>query len=224
MMAITSAMDLGAAPGGWTQVLLNHMNVTYVLAIDRAQLAPRDRFIPPSSSPPSSTTTSSSSSSFGENPPTISPQIFHVPTTLEYLNLRDYYESTSYDRSTNNSSVSDDTTILLPPKLFSYLVCDASVQWNVLLPMLIQQLQQPGNMNTIEWTIPSIVIITLKLPFKTIHSIRRHILDIQTQVPKFIESLSRIMYGKSMNISSRYRIVHCMANSDSERTLMVVFG
>ena len=220
---VTSAIDLGAAPGGWTQVLLNHMNVTYVLAIDRAQLASPDRFIP-----------SPSSSQVSESHIPLQKHIFHVPTTIENLNLQDYYENCQQQRQhninddtnvvSNNGSTNDDAK-LIPPKLFSYLVCDASVQWNVLLPMITHQLQLEINKNIIQWTIPSVVIITLKLPFKTIHSIRRHILDIQKQVPNFIQTLSMTMYGndKAATVSSNYRIIHCMANSDSERTLLVTF-
>jgi hypothetical protein len=211
---MTSAIDLGAAPGGWTQVLLHHMNVTHVLAIDRAQLAPYKRFIIPSSTatPPP------------PPPPHIdgpmTKHIFHVPSTLEHLNLQLYY--TNFAR--RDDHIEKDTG-LVPPKVFSYLVCDASVQWNVLLPMIIHKLQQEGNMNVIQWTIPSVVVLTLKLPFKTIHSIQRHIVDIQKVVPNFIQQLSTIMYGQHMSamISSKYCITHCMANSDSERTLIVIF-
>ena len=218
-----SAIDLGAAPGGWTQVLLNHVNVSYVLAIDRAELAHRDRFLLPCSNN-------------DDIHRTVEQQIFHVQTTMEKLNLQLFYENyerkqcldydhagtihqTTYDSTTNN------TTVLLPPKLFSYLVCDASVQWNLLLPMILQQLQQPINMDVIQWTIPSVLIVTLKLPFKRIHSIRRHVLEIRKQVPLFLQTLSMIMYGKikSTTIVSRYRIVHCMANSESERTLLAFF-
>ena len=216
-LSFTSAIDLGAAPGGWTQVLLNHMNVTQVLAIDRAQLAHRDRFILPS--PPEV-------ADDYNNP--IMKHIFHVPTTLENLNLRDYYNTfRHHDSIANDEKIGTNThdAKIVPPKIFSYLVCDASVQRNVLLPMIIHQLQQEVNMNIIQWTIPSVVIITLKLPFKTIHSIRRQILDITKQVPSFIQTLSTIMFGNDQPaiISWKYRIIHCMANSDSERTLIIIF-
>jgi hypothetical protein len=127
--------------------------------------------------------------------------------------------------TTDGSIQNDNTAVVLPPSVYSYLVCDASVQWNLLLPMILHQLQQPNNMNIIQWTVPSAAIVTLKLPYKRIHSIRSHVLDIQKQVPLFLQRLLTIMYGnqKSTTISSRYRIIHCMANSESERTLLAIF-
>jgi FtsJ-like methyltransferase len=236
----TTAMDVGAAPGGWTQVLLHHMSVSNVVAIDAATLPMHRMFVRPN------TTTKQRHC------------IYHIPTTLEHLNLSSYIRAHHHQKldENNNETTSrthhPTTTTSTSqmeglPTTYSLLVCDASVQWNLLLPLIIQQLQQPQNRVT--WTVPAVVILTMKLPFKTLPSIQRHVADLQVQIPKFVQQLQAIMYNhhhhhhpttttttsssnndpllsissSDTTVSSRYRVIHLMANSDSERTLIVIF-
>ena len=180
----SAAMDLGAAPGGWTQVLLQQESiVSSVVAVDKAQLAPLHRLLRGSAQ-----------------------RLFHVPATLEHFHYRSYLEEA------NGPAV---------PTHFAILVCDASVQWNNLLPLILQTLLR--NQTVVTWALPAIVVITLKLPFKTIHSIERHILDIEQRVPKFTLDLQATLYPTNLSVTPRYRIIHLMANSDSERTLLIFF-
>jgi predicted rRNA methylase YqxC with S4 and FtsJ domains len=184
------AMDWGAAPGGWTQVLLQHMGVSTVVAVDKAKLAPLHRLLKNSAKQ----------------------RLVHVPATLENFSFQTFLD---------NQEVADEKR---PSTSFSILVCDASVQWNNLLPLILQTMQR--NQTAVTWTLPAMLVLTLKLPFKTIPSLQRHVADIQQQVPIFIQNLQSILYPPSVShppMSSRHRIIHLMANSDSERTLLIFF-
>jgi hypothetical protein len=93
------------------------------------------------------------------------------------------------------------------------------------------------------WTLPAVAVITLKMPFKTVGSIQRHVEDMQCKLPSFLRDLE---HGMLSNVSStleskdgatgtlespsrakpirtRYQLVHLMANADSERTVVAVF-
>jgi 23S rRNA U2552 (ribose-2'-O)-methylase RlmE/FtsJ len=181
-LALTGAgLDLGAAPGGWTQVLLHHAKLCpVVVAVDAAQLAHRVSRLP---------------------------QVVHIQSSMEAAQLPTHCRQ------------------------YSIVVCDACVNWNDLLDddVLIRVLIQTAN----QWTVPAFAVITLKLPFKTVGSIQNHIQSIHEKLPHFLWNMCQTMYPKDSNVDDTdesttvikpaYRLVHLMANSDSERTLIAKF-
>ncbi|GKY90666.1 hypothetical protein MPSEU_000040000 [Mayamaea pseudoterrestris] len=163
-----SGLDIGASPGGWTQVMVNSMNLSNVVALDPARLAKRVIGLP---------------------------QVTHVPSRLD-----------------------DESVDLSKHGPFRIVVCDASVLWHTLLDVLLQSF---ARINA-TWTAPVTFVVTMKLPFKTLQSIQRQIRQMKERVPTFAEGLAKILFPKR-SVRCRHRLLHLMANSDSERTLIVFF-
>jgi 23S rRNA C2498 (ribose-2'-O)-methylase RlmM len=160
------AMDLGACPGGWTQVLVHEMGFQNVLSVDPGILS--DRVLNLS-------------------------QVTHI----------------------RNNILSADITSHGP---FSILVCDASDVWIKILEQI-----ETVVVEKCEWSLPSVCIITLKLPFKTLKSVKRHVDRIQNVIPVFLQRISRKMFPGKGDIQIQSSIVHLMSNSSSERTLLATF-
>jgi len=160
-----ASCDLGACPGGWTQVLVHKMRVASVVAVDPGSLPDRVTRLP---------------------------QVFHEKSTLS-------------------------DAVLEPHGPFSVLVCDASMVWMVAMKQLCDFVPSKA-----AWQLPCAWVITLKLPFKTLGSIAYHVKKIHTTIPAQLEEIKEDMYPKD-NVTVRHRIVHLMANSDSERTLIAIF-
>lgn len=161
-----AGLDLGAAPGGWTQVLVHEMRMSVVVAVDAAKLAQRVASLP---------------------------AVVHIQSSMETANLR-------------------------ASQPYSVLVCDASVGWAVLLDLMVKVVKN------CTWTVPAVAVITLKLPFKTAGSIQRHLDAIDEKLPRSLQDMQAAMYptfGK--RVKTRYRLVHLMANADSERTVIAIF-
>jgi hypothetical protein len=159
-------IDLGASPGGWTQVLVHQMGLSRVLAVDPGR--PADRIL-------------------------TLPQVTHIKSDII-------------------SSVIDPQDGPL-----SVVVCDASEVWIELMKQLEETVAQKC-----KWALPSVWVITLKLPFKTLGSVQRHVDMIYERIPSHLEGISAKMYPGD-KVQARFQIAHLMANSDSERTLIVIF-
>lgn len=102
---------------------------------------------------------------------------------------------------------------------YTIAACDASVLWADLLEMLVRAVASSA-----EWLVPCVWVVTLKFPFKTTGSVQRQIELIQERLPKFLNDLSQAMYPKQFgHIRASHQLLHLMANSDSERTLLIVF-
>jgi FtsJ-like methyltransferase len=185
-------LDLGASPGGWTQVLTHCFGCTKVVAVDAGIVAQRALSAIPLSSG--------------------NAVAVHVQSSMELADL----------------------TIAEP---YVVLVCDASLGWTELLDLMVAAVRRCS------WTLPAAAVITLKMPFKTVGSIQRHVEDMQRKLPSFLRDLEQSMYSNESSpqeskdgatgsqespycarrIRTRYRLVHLMANADSERTVVVVF-
>ena len=81
-----------------------------------------------------------------------------------------------------------------------------------------------------KFTLPCIFVLTMKLPHQTPQSIQRHIQWLQERLPRYLSTMTAAMYpdiGCSTSntplVQTRYIIVHLMANSSSERTLIAIF-
>lgn len=157
--------DLGACPGGWTQVLVHNMRLAHVVAVDPGCLPDRVSQLP---------------------------QVFHEKATLS-------------------------DAILGPHGPFSVLVCDASMVWMVTMKHLCDFVPSKA-----KWLLPCVWVITLKLPFKTLGSIAHHVEKIHATIPAHLDKIKEKMYPGA-NVTVRHRLVHLMANSDSERTMIAIF-
>jgi len=160
-------LDLGASPGGWTQVLVHCAQLSKVVAVDAGLLADRVAQLS---------------------------QVEHVPSIMESCQLPGCKQS------------------------YSILVCDASVRWETLLDLLLPL------MKTVSWTQPAVAVVTMKLPFKRTGSIQRHIGYIEERLPEYLKELSASMYPDGDIVPTRHYLVHLMANTEQERTLIVHFG
>jgi len=202
-----SGLDLGACPGGWTQVLVHVMGLCHVTSVDAAPLAARVARLP---------------------------QVKHVAAHLQTLSILDLL-------------LQHNGTTVAP---YSMVVCDASIMWSELMDELLKRIQvwmdsyhnmlsDENNDNgdqkpLVLWCRPLTWVITMKLPFKTIGSIQRHVQQMHERLPRDLERMASILFPFPKNnatdgstkvtpIRTRFRVVHLMANSDSERTLIAVF-
>lgn len=160
-----AAVDIGAAPGGWVQVLLNDIGVSNIYAVDPAVLADR----------------------------VAKPGVVH--------HFRCKFDQVDWSLLTQRPSL---------------LVCDACLCWSDLFDWIVPVFE------AIEWELPVTVILTLKLPFKSPGSIQRHMGRVQKRLPTFLQTLSTAMFQRQ--VPMRQSILHLLANSESERTLLAFFG
>lgn len=160
-----AGLDLGASPGGWTQVLVHLAQLPKVVAVDPAALADRVRKLS---------------------------HVTHLATTLENANLQAHGP-------------------------YSMVVCDASELYMELFRKMKTLTGKPPC-----WTLPSVWVVTMKLPFKSIGSVQRHVNIIEESAGSHLREMALAMFPKE-NIRIAYRVIHAMANSDSERTLIAVF-
>jgi FtsJ-like methyltransferase len=174
-----AALDLGAAPGGWTQLLLQKNLAaaarplfTRIVAVDPGALAHRIR----------------------------AQNLTHVAATLELVDLT-------------------------PHGPFSLVVCDASFLWSDLLPVIIQLIQRHGPTSTAAplFRLPCTWVITMKLPFKTEGSIARQVSRMHERLGDFVQTMGQKMYGADQHTRSHFRLLHLMANSYTERTVLIRF-
>ncbi len=108
---------------------------------------------------------------------------------------------------------------------FSFVVCDASTNATEVFPKIIctfdkvhekLRREEPDKMLL---TCPSNVVITIKMPYKTNKSQTRILKTIRNQLPHTITSMLKWSTAKR----AFYKIVHQMANSDNERTIIIQF-
>lgn len=161
-----SAIDLGACPGGWTQVLVHKMGLPTVVAVDPGRPADRILFLP---------------------------QVTHIPSRIKSASITPYGP-------------------------FSIVVCDASDIWIEMMNQLVEEVAGKG-----DWLIPAVVVVTLKLPHQTVGSIQRHLHWLTERLPPQLYGMSKKMYPMASQVGVRFQIVHLMANSASERTLISIF-
>lgn len=205
-----AGLDLGAAPGGWTQVMMHHVGLTTVVAVDAGIVAQRALvpFSPKRPSLPSAAT-------IGDNATTVASgtTVTENKTARGVLHLQSSMEAANL-------------TVAQP---YSILVCDASMGWSELLELISTKI-----VTRCTWTLPAVAVITLKMPFKTAGSVKRHIQDMHNTLPGFVRKMEQGMYphvpqsGNSedldtQRIHTRYRLEHLMANADSERTVVAIF-
>ena len=107
----------------------------------------------------------------------------------------------------------------IPP--LSVLVCDASVLWAELWESLAQHV-----FPHIQWRLPAVIVLTCKLPFVTKGSIARHVERIQQQYPIWWKEHLQAMFETAKDnenaLEMEWHLLHLFANSESERTLVVI--
>jgi 23S rRNA U2552 (ribose-2'-O)-methylase RlmE/FtsJ len=188
-------MDIGASPGGWTQVLYNTLHIPTIIALDPAMLAERVMALP---------------------------GVHHLCTDIS----------------------SDECKQVLSKYVpYSVIVCDASESnANELLIKIVETLGRissilvdKGNRNSSMATVvawPLCLVITIKLPYKTIGSMQRNIEKTCEYIPEFLRKIASLGPVSNdngddqcddYNVDIRYKICHLFANSLSERTLVATF-
>lgn len=168
---IGKGVDLGAAPGGWTQVLRQHIGLSQVVSIDPAVLAHRVTSLP---------------------------GVFNVTADMA-----------------SAQAVEGIASVTGP---ISFLVCDACVDSFNILEKIVQLMERIGGN---AFALPAACVITLKMPYKTRTSLDRNLEKVKKKIPQQLRKMASLSYEQQVNI--RHQIVHLMANSDSERTLIVIF-
>jgi hypothetical protein len=163
-----AGLDLGASPGGWTQVLVHKFGIEKVAAVDPGLLAKRITNLP---------------------------GVTHVHSQMETAGAE-----------------------LKSHGPYSVVVCDASMVWMDLLKQLSAKVVPSA-----EWCLPSLWVVTMKFPFKTLGSIQNHVKSLQDCAAEHLNKMALAMYPDNPKVRPTYRVVHLMANSDSERTLIAVF-
>ena len=174
-----SGLDIGAAPGGWSQVLYNSFGLKKVISVDPAILAKR-----------------------------VVPFVQHIKADF-----------------TSDSCVNE----LASYAPFSIVVCDACSNSDEIFSRITNTLQKVSekmkekeNKPTV-LTVPSSFVVTFKLPHKTPLSIERNLKKDVEKLPQQIQNISNIMMTEANHIQASIQILHLLANSESERTVVVTF-
>jgi hypothetical protein len=162
-----AGLDLGASPGGWTQVLAHLFGMPRIVAVDPGKVAARVTQLP---------------------------AVTYLQSHMEKVDLQQHGP-------------------------FSVVVCDASLTWRELLTELSDKVVQSA-----DWCLPSLWIVTMKMPFKSIASVQRHVEALSEFLPLVLGKMAQTMYpGDYAQVRITHRVVHLMANSDSERTVIALF-
>ncbi len=206
----TIGLDLGAAPGGWTQVLLEHFQLSHVLAVDTAHTMAH-RIL--------------------HHATTMKDRVVHVQADLSHHveTARAIYQAMLQrsQPSSSSSSSSQQQQQQHPISLISHVVCDSSTDSHRILPNVVQLVEQLSSLPFVTWTRPSYWVVTLKLPYKTAQSVQRNLDKVVDTIPLHLRRLASLCYSNddvsSSSVVIDYQIVHLMANSDSERTLIAIF-
>jgi 23S rRNA U2552 (ribose-2'-O)-methylase RlmE/FtsJ len=168
---IGKGVDLGAAPGGWTQVLRQHIGLSQVISIDPGVLAHRVTSLP---------------------------GVVNVTADM--------------------ASAQAVEAIAAVTEPISFLVCDACVDSFNILEKIVQLTER---LDRNSFALPAAFVMTLKMPHKTPTSLDRNLEKVKKTIPKQLRKMASLSYEQQVNI--RHQIVHLMANSDCERTLVVMF-
>ena len=72
---------------------------------------------------------------------------------------------------------------------------------------------------------PSVVVVTVKCPYKTEGSLGRVLQGVRDQLPDAVRCILNCVGGggTGTDVMAQYAMVHLMANSDSERTVVILF-
>jgi 23S rRNA C2498 (ribose-2'-O)-methylase RlmM len=102
----------------------------------------------------------------------------------------------------------------------SILVCDASLLWSELLEQVATVLAKCRR-----WCLPAVLVLTLKLPFRSLGSVQRHVGEIQAKLPKLVQEWSTLIASSTSSkpLQTQNQLLHLFANSVSERTVVVTF-
>ena len=196
MLSHGTGLDIGASPGGWTQVLHKTLHVPTIIALDPASLAKRVMKLQ------------------GVN---------HLRADI---------------------SSEESLKVLAYNAPYSIIVCDASVSnANELLVTIAQTLDRVSSLlkeesnqernsnhpskDVVAW--PFCLVITLKLPYKTVGSIDRNMEKVNKYIPEYLRQISSLgpsssEDGSGIDVEVRYKICHLFANSLSERTLISIYN
>jgi len=209
-----SAMDLGSAPGGWTQILANRYatanndNNVRICSVDRGTLANRVANLP---------------------------QVHYVRGLMEdpevQVALEPYgpFGLVVSDASQLWYELLDlfSTVIVRSPSAIiggetpkENSVADTSEE-----PATKRQKEESSGATNERFTLPCIVVLTTKLPYNRASSVKYNVEQVHKKLPNHLSKMAAAMYpaARFPLVQTRYTIQHLMANSPSERTMIAIF-
>jgi hypothetical protein len=107
---------------------------------------------------------------------------------------------------------------------FSHVVCDASTNASEVFSKIVGTFDKvyeklKSENNGMLLTLPSQMIVTIKMPYKTAQSQNRILKKIGDELPSIVATMKKW----SGSEDALFKVVHQMANSDNERTVIILF-
>ena len=184
--SLGAGLDLGASPGGWTQVLYKN-GLRPVVSVDPGLLSPRVERL----------------------------------EGVQYIK-GDFNGDDAIIREIANSSP------------YTAIVCDANVTHGLdekimeIIDRVVGELEKKGSKEEPLFTLPAVLVLTLKFAYKTEQSMKRNYAAAIKRIPFLLAKIVDAQCRTSTSVSRdhtacRYTVVHLHANSDSERTVLAIF-
>lgn len=121
-----------------------------------------------------------------------------------------------------SQSAQEDMISCIP---FSHVVCDASTNASEVFPKIISTFDEvhekinKGKEEKMLLTLPLSMVVTIKMPYKTVRSRNRILKEMGDQLPARLISMMKW----SGSNEAMYKVVHLMANSENERSVIILF-
>lgn len=194
-----TGLDVGASPGGWTQILHNTLHLSNIVAIDPGILAQRVYKLP-----------------------NVTHLRYLISSDESIKALADHapYSIIVCDASISNGDELLRMIVETLEKVKSLLLKNRKSD---------EKDDGGDSNNTQLFALPLCLVITLKLPYKTSQSIDRNIDKARRYIPGYLEQIASLGKATNSgnddddsSLKVLYKICHLFANSISERTLIAI--
>ena len=213
-----SALDLGASPGGWTQVLWQN-GLRPVVSVDPGLLAPRVERL--------------------EGVHYVKSDFDGDDNVFPRIADRAPYAAIVCDANITHGI--DDKIMNMVDRVAYELLKRREIEerggqtaaalphvYRVASSLEKRRLEKGGKTAAAPLlTLPSVFVLTLKFAYKTEQSMKRNYAAATKMIPDLLRSIvyaqCRVTKCGAEDIACRYTVVHLHANSDSERTVIAIF-